>query len=53
VCNINQLRLTGRAGEMSDIALRVKKIVVEHLGVEEREVTDNSSFIDELWGRQP
>ncbi|MGE0736498.1 MAG: acyl carrier protein [Alphaproteobacteria bacterium] len=33
---------------MSDIGERVKKIVVEHLGVEEAKVTDNASFIDDL-----
>ena len=33
---------------MSDIADRVKKIVVEHLGVEEDKVADNASFIDDL-----
>ncbi|MCP4393617.1 MAG: acyl carrier protein [Alphaproteobacteria bacterium] len=33
---------------MSDIAEKVKKIVVEHLGVEEDKVTDNASFIDDL-----
>ncbi|MEA1938852.1 MAG: acyl carrier protein [Pseudomonadota bacterium] len=33
---------------MSDIADRVKKIVVEHLGVEESKVTENASFIDDL-----
>ena len=33
---------------MSDIAERVKKIVVEHLGVEEDKVTDSASFIDDL-----
>jgi acyl carrier protein len=33
---------------MSDIADRVKKIVVEHLGVEEDKVTDKASFIDDL-----
>ncbi|MSO65626.1 MAG: acyl carrier protein [Alphaproteobacteria bacterium] len=31
-----------------DIAARVKKIVVEHLGVEEDKVTDSASFIDDL-----
>ena len=31
---------------MSDIAERVKKIVVEHLGVDEASVTENASFID-------
>ena len=33
---------------MSDVAERVKKIVVEHLGVEEVKVTDTASFIDDL-----
>ena len=33
---------------MSDIAARVKKIVVEHLGVDEGKVTEASSFIDDL-----
>ncbi len=33
---------------MSDIAERVKKIVIEHLGVEEDKVTDTASFIDDL-----
>ena len=33
---------------MSDIADRVKKIVVEHLGVDESKVTESASFIDDL-----
>ena len=33
---------------MSDIADRVKKIVVEHLGVEADKVTESASFIDDL-----
>jgi len=33
---------------MSDIAERVKKIVVEHLGVEEDKVIDSASFVDDL-----
>jgi acyl carrier protein len=33
---------------MSDIAERVKKIVVEHLGVEESKVTEEASFVDDL-----
>jgi acyl carrier protein len=33
---------------MSDIAERVKKIVVEHLGVEPDKVTESASFIDDL-----
>ena len=31
-----------------DISARVKKIVVEHLGVDEDKVTDGASFIDDL-----
>jgi acyl carrier protein len=33
---------------MSDIGERVKKIVVEHLGVEEAKVNDGAKFIDDL-----
>jgi len=33
---------------MSDTADRVKKIVVEHLGVEADKVTEAGSFIDDL-----
>jgi acyl carrier protein len=33
---------------MSDIADRVKKIVVEHLGVDADKVVENASFIDDL-----
>jgi acyl carrier protein len=33
---------------MSDIAERVKKIVIEHLGVDAEKVTENASFIDDL-----
>ncbi len=33
---------------MSDIAERVKKIVVEHLGVDEDKVAEEASFIDDL-----
>jgi acyl carrier protein len=32
----------------NDIAERVKKIVIEHLGVDEAKVGDESSFIDDL-----
>ena len=31
-----------------DISATVKKIVVDHLGVEESKVTDEASFIDDL-----
>jgi len=33
---------------MSDIADRVRKIVVEHLSVDAEKVTDQASFIDDL-----
>lgn len=33
---------------MSDIAERVKKIVVEHLNVDADKVTDNAGFIEDL-----
>ena len=33
---------------MSDIEERVKKIVVEHLGVEESKIESDSKFIDDL-----
>ena len=33
---------------MSETAERVKKIVVEHLGVEAEKVTEDASFIDDL-----
>ena len=31
-----------------DVGLTVKKIVVDHLGVDEQKVTDEASFIDDL-----
>ena len=34
--------------KMSDVAERVKKIVVEHLGVEADKVVENANFIDDL-----
>ncbi len=33
---------------MSDVGERVKKIVIEHLGVDEAKVVDGASFIDDL-----
>ena len=33
---------------MSDVAASVKKIVVEHLGVDEDKVVRSASFIDDL-----
>ena len=35
---------------MSDVAERVRKIVAEHLGVDDARVTENASFIDDLGG---
>lgn len=42
--------LTGREDNpvMSSVEERVKKIVCEQLGVEEKEVTGNASFVDDL-----
>ena len=33
---------------MSDVADKIKQIVVEHLGVDEAKVTPEASFIDDL-----
>jgi len=33
---------------MASVQERVKQIIVEQLGVEEGEVTDNASFVDDL-----
>ena len=33
---------------MSDVAERVKRLVIEQLGVDEAKVTENASFIDDL-----
>lgn len=33
---------------MSDVTERVKKIVVEHLGVDNSKVSESASFIDDL-----
>tara|TARA_B100000029_G_C17167312_1_gene811917 strand:+ start:465 stop:719 length:255 start_codon:yes stop_codon:yes gene_type:complete len=38
----------GEVGNMSDITDRVKKIVVEHLNVDEGKVVNDASFIDDL-----
>jgi acyl carrier protein len=39
---------TRKDKQMSDIAERVKKIVVEHLGVEAAQVKEDAKFIDDL-----
>ena len=33
---------------MSDVGERVKKIVVDHLGIEPEKVVENASFVDDL-----
>lgn len=33
---------------MSEVATRVKEIIVKHLDVDQSKVTDNASFIDDL-----
>ena len=33
---------------MSEVREKVKKIIVDHLGVDEAKVTDEASFIDDL-----
>lgn len=33
---------------MNSIDIRVKKIIVEHLGVDESKITEKSSFVDDL-----
>jgi len=33
---------------MNDVAERVKKIIVEHLGVEDAKVVENANFIEDL-----
>jgi acyl carrier protein len=40
--------ITSREATMSDVADRVKKIIVEHLGVEDAKVVEGASFIDDL-----
>lgn len=45
--NVNERHNSGTE-RMSDIADRVQKIVVDHLGVEEEKVTSNAKFIDDL-----
>jgi acyl carrier protein len=40
--------VSGVAQPMSDIADKIKRIVVEHLGVDEAKVTPEASFIDDL-----
>ena len=41
-------KLEGKDFAMSDIAERVKKIVIDHLGVDAEKVSEGASFIDDL-----
>jgi acyl carrier protein len=45
---VNECNTKDEESNMSDTAERVKKIVVEHLGVEADKVTEAASFIDDL-----
>jgi acyl carrier protein len=47
-CELHGSYFPRKDTDMSDIAERVTKIVVEHLGVEDSKVTENASFIDDL-----
>jgi acyl carrier protein len=47
-CSDSTASTSRRDRGMSDTADKVKKIVVEHLGVEESKVTTDASFIDDL-----
>src|SRR5512147_1597752 len=46
--NLSSISLLSEVQHMSTIEERVKKIVVEQLGVKEDEVTPNASFVDDL-----
>jgi acyl carrier protein len=43
-----QRNIRSRNSDMSDIAERVKKIVIDHLGVDAEKVSEGASFIDDL-----
>ena len=43
---INKLTIRNKMSD--DISSKVKKIVADHLGIDEAKVTDESSFIDDL-----
>ena len=48
VIELQILSIKLRNFEMSDVAEQVKKIVVEHLGVDASKVVENASFIEDL-----
>jgi acyl carrier protein len=45
---VEDIRKRTRGNTMSDVAERVKQIVVKHLGVEAEKVAENASFMDDL-----
>jgi acyl carrier protein len=45
---INRDISSGVAEPMTEVAVKIKQIVVEHLGVDEAKVTPEASFIDDL-----
>ena len=46
--HLNEAKTEKKGTSMSDILDRVKKIVIEHLDVEDGKVTESASFIDDL-----
>ena len=44
----NNKIITKRINMSEDVSSKVKKIVADHLGIDEAKVTDESSFIDDL-----
>jgi len=46
--HLTQLKFREESTPMSSIEDRVKKIVIEQLGVKEDEVTPNANFVDDL-----
>ena len=44
----NERHSMRRGGRVRDVAERVKKIVVEHLGVDKAKVTESAIFIEDL-----
>ena len=47
-CSFFAVRLTKKGEKMSDIAAKVKAIIVDKLGVDESEVTPEASFTNDL-----
>jgi acyl carrier protein len=48
VCEDIPFKIKVEETDMSDIAERVKKIVIDHLGVDAEKVVEGASFIDDL-----